>query len=118
MANKTKNKYDINAYVRFGLAAYLTVSAIIFIALMMYDTGTSSELSKQNVVATILQATLAAAALFGVSIAVLFVAKNTDKNAERQASAHELVAETASLDRVEKYLIRDTRNTRIRQYSF
>ena len=105
MANKKKNKFDINAYMIFGLAAYLTVSAIIFIALMMYDTGTSSELSKQNVVATILQATLAAAALFGVSIAVLFVAKNTDKNAERQASAHELVAETASLDRVEKYLI-------------
>ncbi len=105
MANKKGNKFDINAYMIFGLAAYLTVSAIIFIALMVYDTGTSSELSKQNVVATILQATLAAAALFGVSIAVLFVAKNTDKNAERQASAHELVAETASLDRVEKYLL-------------
>lgn len=105
MANKKRNKLDINVYMIFGLAAYLTVSAIIFIALMVYDTGTSSELSKQNVVATILQATLAAAALFGVSIAVLFVAKNTDKNAERKASAHELVAETASLDRVEKYLI-------------
>jgi hypothetical protein len=105
MANQKRNKFDINAYMIFGLTAYLTVSAIIFIALMMYDTGTSSELSKQNVVATILQATLAAAALFGVSIAVLFVAKNTDKNAERQASAHELVAETASLDRVEKYLL-------------
>lgn len=105
LANQKRNKFDINAYMVFGLAAYLTVSAIIFIALMMYDTGTSSELSKQNVVATILQATLAAAALFGVSIAVLFVAKNTDKNAERQASAHELAAETASLDRVERYLL-------------
>jgi hypothetical protein len=105
LANQKRNKFDINAYMVFGLAAYLTVSAIIFIALMMYDTGTSSELSKQDVVATILQATLAAAALFGVSIAVLFVAKNTDKNAERQASAHELVAETSSLDRIERYLL-------------
>ena len=105
MKSKDWDQVGIKSYMAIGLIAYLVVSTMMFVALMVLDSASASELAMQNVIATIVQATLAAAALFGVSIAVLYVAKNTDRNTERQALAHELAAETASLNRIEKYLL-------------
>lgn len=105
MKIKDLDQLGIKSYMAIGLIAYLVVSTLMFVALMVLDSVSASELAMQNVIATIVQATLAAAALFGVSIAVLYVAKNTDISTERQALAHELAAETASLNRIEKYLI-------------
>lgn len=105
MKSKDGDKLGITSWMVIGLIAYLAVSVIVIVAFMLHDSASASELAVQSVAATVVQATLAAAALFGVSIAVLYVAKNTDRNTERQASAHELAAETASLDRIEKYLL-------------
>ena len=105
MKSEDGDKLGITSWMVIGLIAYLAVSVLVIVAFMLHDSASASELAVQSVAATVVQATLAAAALFGVSIAVLYVAKNTDRNTERQALAHELAAETASLNRIEKYLL-------------
>ncbi|MGC8604949.1 MAG: hypothetical protein ACP5VS_14870 [Desulfomonilaceae bacterium] len=90
---------------------FLAVSIIGLFVAKLFLYGVPGDLSRWLTFATLIQATVASSAIFGVSIAILIYAKKADETLDRQTDAHEQNAIISITDKIEKIVSIFANNT-------
>ncbi len=95
---------DVNSATRIfvkGLFWFLIIAIAAFLVMYITDFPRNKNASA---IATLLQSTFAAAAIFGVSIALLKIASNSDKTFEKQRKVAERQRHAEHIEFLEKFL--------------